>query len=252
MTVPKPLKPSFESELTHVLNHGALSATDRAHLARWLAEAEDPLWEQIARDATANHHEAPDSYRMIIVGALKVRERAETMEAPHLQRREAQDREQQERAKLLTLANDIDQVVRRHREAQNFELYRKGKTGLSPDGPSNVDMGIQESLAWLAKEAERLREFAVLKAADHYLLLADWGAHVSRTRARKNRIRSRELNVFIELMIKLMKNGKPNYNAVAVMTNIAFTDADVDAEDVRAAWKQTTRKRQVSKAARCI
>jgi hypothetical protein len=55
--------------------------------------------------------------------------------------------------------------------------------------------------------------------------------------------RGREANVFMQLMASSMRElcRKPHNNAVATMTNVAFPEAHVTAENVGSACKPTTR-----------
>ena len=55
--------------------------------------------------------------------------------------------------------------------------------------------------------------------------------------------RTRELGVFMRSMVGFMREacGKPRCELVATFTNIAFPQADVSADDVRAATQPTTR-----------
>ena len=44
-------QPTMKSALVNRLGDPKLSEADRAHLKRWLAEVDDPVWEQTAADA---------------------------------------------------------------------------------------------------------------------------------------------------------------------------------------------------------
>jgi hypothetical protein len=66
---------------------------------------------------------------------------------------------------------------------------------------------------------------------------------VSRQRGgRGKRPHSRELGVFMKEMVNFMHRrcGNPRYDFVAKLSNVAFLDADVGAEDVR----QSCRRRR--------
>jgi hypothetical protein len=249
--VPKPPKHSFRTALKALLKNGG-HAANPAHLQKWLTAADDPPWEQIASEARAHHPDGPDPCSVIIACAIASRHMADIVRAPHLQKREEQQREQQDSAKLLALAEKMDEVARNHTVVQQCVLYRMGKRGLSADESSVAEMETQESLAWLKREAQRLREFAKMKLMDQDWFFASWGIHVSRTGARKNGIRSRRSNVFMQMMVKVLSSlcGSPHYDSVAEMTDIFFADeeADVDGEAVRAACKSTTRKGRTRKA----
>jgi len=42
--------PTLKSALVNRLGDAKLADADRAHIKRWLAEVDDPVWEQIAAD----------------------------------------------------------------------------------------------------------------------------------------------------------------------------------------------------------
>ena len=115
----------------------------------------------------------------------------------------------------------------------------------SPKGPFQEELIAKLSLNWLESEAPRLRQLAEKVSAGDSTW--DWGpipVRVSRQSGGKGkRNESRKLKVFMQQMVNYMYQlcGKPRYDAVAMMTNIAFPDADVDEENVRSACRPTTR-----------
>jgi hypothetical protein len=60
---------------------------------------------------------------------------------------------------------------------------------------------------------------------------------------------SREYVAFMDLMVGHMRElcGRPMYEAVTTITNIAYPEADVTAEAVRAACRPTTREGRLGK-----
>src|SRR5262249_45232077 len=69
---------------------------------------------------------------------------------------------------------------------------------------------------------------------------------ISRQRRGKKRRHSRKYNAFMFLMADHMSQicGKPHYDAVSDITNIAFLEAHVTADDVRNACRSPSRRRR--------
>jgi hypothetical protein len=228
----------------------SLSEADRAHLNRWLEEVRDPIWEKIAADARAHGElgavvEGP--YSIFIGAALRARQFAESeTDAPAVQRKRKQQREQQESSELRALADKMEEVVRHYQACRKAQHPQRVP---SPSGfplsPSPRELETKQSLEWLGRNAHRLRQLAERPSAGEPNW--DWDripVHVSRQSGGKGkRNQSRKLGVFMQQMVNCMDRccRKPRYDAVATMTNIAFPDADVVAEDVRSACRPTTR-----------
>jgi hypothetical protein len=241
--------PTLRSALNHYLQWPELAEADRAHLKRWLNEVSDPVWEQIAAD-TRRYGELPTfvegPYSFFISSALRTRRSAESeTDSPTLQRKRKQQREQQERLDLLALAEKMEEVVRHYQVCT--KAHHPGRvpspSGPLPDLPRAAEA--KRSLEWLRGEAHRLRRLAEKQSVGE----PNWGwdrnpIHVSRQSGGKGkRKRSRELGVFMQQMVNCMHGccGKPHYDAVATITNIAFPDANVVGEHVRSACRPTTR-----------
>jgi hypothetical protein len=233
--------PTFKSALN---NYGRTEA-DREHLKRWGEHERDPVWERIAADAR-RYGELPPivdaPYSLFIGEALRARRFAEGEVSPASQRKRNQQREQQERSDLLNLAGKIDDMLRHYRACSKA---RSPVRVPSPKGPFREELIAKLSLDWLESEAHRLRQLAEKVSAGDPTW--DWGpirVRVSRQNGGKGkRNQSRKLGVFMQRMVNCMYQlcGKPRYDAVAMMTNIAFPDADVDEENVRSACRPTTR-----------
>ncbi len=186
----------------------SLSEADRAHLERWLKEVRDPVWGQLAA-ATRRHGKLPafveGPYSYFIGSALRARHFAESeTDPPAMRRKRKQQREQQERSDLIALADKMEEVVR------HYQACRKAQHPQRVPSPSGIPLPV----------------------------------HVSRKSGGKGkRNQSREVGVFMREMVNCMYDwcGKPRYRVVAAITNIAFPDADVVAEDVRSACRPTTR-----------
>ena len=237
------------SALNYYLQQPKLSEGDRAHLKRWLNEPHDPIWEQLAAD-TRKYGELPPfvegPYSYFISSALRARQFAEgEVISPALQRKRNEQREQQERSDLLALAEKMEDVVRHRQSCRKAQHPQRvpSPTGPLPDLPQEAEA--KRSLEWLRREAHRLRKLAEKVSAGEQNW--DWDRipiHVSRQSGGKGkRAQSRELGVFMQKMVNCMYQccGKPRYDVVAKITNIAFPDENVVAENVRSACRPTTR-----------
>ena len=241
--------PTLGSALRYYLQQHKRSEGDRAHLKRWLNEVDDPVWGKIAADARAYGELGPvveGPYSIFISSALRARDFAESQtDTPAVKRKREQQREQQERSDLLALAEKMEDVVRHRRSCRKAQHPQRvpSPTGPLPDLPQEAEAKL--SLDWLTREAHRLRQVAEKVSAGEPNW--DWGpipVRVSRQSGGKGkRNQSRKLGVFMQQMVNCMYRwcGKPHYHAVAMMTNIAFPDADVVAENVRSACRPTTR-----------
>jgi hypothetical protein len=238
---------TLRSALDYYLKRPGLTEADRAHLKRWLAEARDPVWERIAAD-TRTYGELPTMvegpYSSFIGSALRARQFAESSDTPAVQRKRKLQREQQDRSDLLELADKIEDVLRHHQSCRAQLLQQvPSPRGPLPELPQEAEA--RRSLDWLRREAHRLRQVAEKVSAGE----PDWDwdripVRVSRQSGGKGkRSQSRNLGVFMQRMVNCMYRccGKPRYDAVATMSNIAFPDADVVAENVRLACRPTTR-----------
>jgi hypothetical protein len=241
--------PTLKSALNYYLKRPGLTEEDRAHIKRWFVEANDPVWEKLAADARAYGELGPvveGPYSIFIGAALRARHFAASQtDTPAVQRRQKLQREQQDRSDLLELADKIEDVLRHHQFCRKAQLPQRvpSPTGHPlPELPREAEA--RRALEWLGREAPRLRQVAEKVPADEPEL--DWGqipVRVSRQSGGKGkRNQSRKLGVFMQKMVNCMYQlcGNPRYDAVAMMTNIAFPDADVVAEDVRSTRRPTT------------
>jgi hypothetical protein len=239
--------PTLRSALNYYLKLPHLTQADRAHLERWLDEARNRLWEQLAADIRRRGALQPfveGYYGHFIWWALLARRSAERETiSPVLRRKRKQHRVQQERSGLVALAELLEDVVRRYqscRKAHHLERV-PSPSGPLPDLPEVAQA--KQALEWLKREPRRLCLIAERVSADESD--RDWNrVRPSRQSGGKGkRSRSRELGVFMRLMVNDMCEcfGRPRYHAVAMMTNIAFPDANVVAESVRSACRPTTR-----------
>jgi hypothetical protein len=236
-------QPTMKSALVNRLGDPKLSEADRAHLERWLDEADDPVWEQIAADAESygilpTYDDGP--YHYFIGSVLLLRKYVQTkLDKPSLLRKRERERREQKFADWMALATMMDEVLRRYQESQREYM---------PPDPSGRPGKWKLPLEWLEQEAQRIRHraHAMLEQEPSNLPLGfgPLRVNVSRqTGGKRKRRHSRELGTFMQAMVNRMYSacGKPRYEAVAMIANIAFPCAYVDADDVRSACRPTTR-----------
>ena len=240
---------TLKSTLNHYLQRADLTEADRAHLKRWLEDVRDPAWVKLAayiRRCGELHAFVEGPYSIFISSALRARRFAESQtDTPAVQRKRTQQQEQQERSDLLALAEKMEDVVRHRQSCRKAQHPQRvpSPTGPLPDLPQEAEA--KRSLKWLMRETQRLRQVADEVSADG----PNWDCgripfHVSRqSGGKRKRNQSREVGVFMREMVNCMDQwfDEPRHNAVAAMTNIAFPDAGVVAEDVRSACRPTTR-----------
>jgi hypothetical protein len=246
-------EPTLRSALLYVGQSPRLTDADRAQLKRWLAEVKNPVWEKIASDISS-HGELPNfvegPYSAFILYALRARAYATGSPSTYLQRKWKQHEWQQERADLLALADELDRVTRLYRDCKPAQAPRRPPPpdDILPAPPSALELWELEakrSLDWLSSEAQRLRRLAVLEPGSEL----DWGLgripeRISRqSGGRGKHPQSRQLGTFIRKMVNWFYEfcGRPHHRAVAVMTNIAFPTANVDADYVGSLCQPTTR-----------
>lgn len=234
-------EPTLKSALLYCEQIPSLTEADRAHLKRWHSQVKDPVWVQIAADAMAYGELPPiveGPYSYFINSALRARRSAASMkDSPSVQRKRKDQLEQKWRADLLVFAEKLEEVARQ------FKSFSR-RLPPDPSGKPTVPrLERERSLEWLKREAQEMRQRAEQKPRDDYR--GDYvQVNVSRqSRGPKKGTRSRELGVFMQIMVNSLHRacGKPRHHAVAAMTNIAFPDANVDLDDVRSACRPTTR-----------
>jgi hypothetical protein len=248
--------PTVKSALNYYLKQPRLTEADRQHLKRWLEDVRDPVWEQIAAD-TRRYGELPTlvegPYSVFISSALRARRFAEgEVVSPALQRKRNQQREQQERSDLLALVNKMEDVVRHYQACRRAHHQQRvpSPSGV-PLSPLPHELETKQALEWLERNAHRVRQLAERVSAGEPNW--DWDRipiHVSRQSGGEGkRAQSRELGVFMQMMVNCMYRccGKPRYDAVAKMANIAFPDADVVAEHVRSACRRARKSGALSR-----
>jgi hypothetical protein len=203
------------------------------------------VWDQIAADAR-KYDELPPfvegPYSYFIFSTLQARRYAEsTKGGPGLEIVRQHKKQKEERDDLLSLAAKFDELVRHY---QRFaRRYRQEPP--SPDGMPRPPSESQRLLEWLEREARVVRQMADRDTRDSDFDFDRIPVRISRQSGGKGkRSRSRQVGVFAQKMVNCMYRacGEPRYQAVATMTNIAFPDACVVAEDVRWFCRAATRK----------
>jgi hypothetical protein len=240
--------PTLTSALNYYLQRAdvwKLTEADRAFLKRWLNEARDPVWQQLAAATNGEFVQFQEGpYSCFVSSALHARRFAGDETDP-LQRKRKQQREQQECLELLALADELEQARLHYRACSKAHELRQVPSPRGPLPPTPRELEEKRSLHWLERTAHRLRQSAERLSASEPNL--EWGripVHISRQSGGKGkRDRSRELRVFMQKMVNCMYEwcGKPRYHAVATITNIAFSHAHVVADNVRSACRPTTR-----------
>jgi hypothetical protein len=241
----KAFKQTLRSALAYVGERPDLTPADRAHLERWCAAAANPLWDKLAADFQAGEVSIVDPYSALIVWALRAR--AHASENPTwLSKKQAQQKWKETHTELVALAEDLDRVARRYRDC---EAARPRRRPPPPDDQQSAPRSQEEPkryLDWLEAEAERLRKLAAREPQTDFLDgFGHVPEHISRQSGGKGKHKhSRELSAFSRRMVNFchLCFGRPHHQAVALMANIAFPKAYVDADKVRVFCKPTTRE----------
>jgi hypothetical protein len=183
------------------------------------------VWDKVAADVAQRGKVGVESiYREIIDSAF----------CAWLISQDVDDIEEEDRKERDEL---IELVPMAERLAKFFGGWRYAGLGVFAIAPllAQHDMMPLHELAQLhAREAELLRQLI----SNEDKLVRPWLPHISRERGK------RQLTAFMYMLVYFMRelSGKPQYDAVALMTNIHFPDADVTAENVRNACRPTSRR----------
>jgi hypothetical protein len=217
-----------------------LSDADRRHIGRWLPEAKDPVWDKIAAAMTrTNAATLKEPYSDLINSALKARAFAEEKTVgPAISRKRRLRETEVVCSDLLLLANKMEDVAEHYSSSEWAQLEVSQVDSRWLGTPYGCEA--ESALSWLRNRAGDLK-FMSIKLSEHSR--SEEVSRVSRQRKGKNRLHSREISVFVRMMQDCMFVfcRKPQYPAIAALTNIAFPDADVLAEDVRSFCRPTTR-----------
>ena len=213
--------------LAKVARDRRLSKDDRAHVERWTADhyPDDPIWRRLATAARERGLLPLDGiYKSIIREALYMRGRAEGV-------RSGVDfvlREQrQQYQRHLDLAQKAEDLAEYYKWVQSYSgIANFFAQFLQP---------VSDLEALHRKQAELLRQRAGRTPKP--------SVRVSRQDKSKGREGLRKIRAFINLangFIHDWISDKPDHEAIALLTEIAFPDYVLCAEDVRLALRPTT------------
>jgi hypothetical protein len=215
---------------------GTLTKSDEAHIERWLAAQKDLVWQKIVDEIDAAGEIPPikgGTIYFVVWSALRARKAAETAEFEGLEVKKRKRLQfEMKRKELQKAATDIENVIAFLRNCEFFK-YPPSARGVETERKK----GLRETCAWLEDAAKKLRNIAT---AAHKEPRSAYGLEgfvpvvVSRQTRRKGS-RTREIGVFMKTMVNFMYSwiGKPRYEFVAKLTNVAFPSADIGAEEVR-------------------
>jgi hypothetical protein len=211
---------------------------DRAFISGWISEADDPAFGRLVADIIEQGGVGDDLHQTCAIVISLVRNTLRT--AKELKRGVdwTAQRTQGEIAELQQLAQKADDLANFCRGSGKRDLasLMSPQVRLGPLIKQNGMMPLHRLADIHALEAHVFRQF-VSKEAER--------DQVRRRRYRISRERHiRDRIAFMNLMAACFHElgGKPHYDAITAITNIAFPDADVTAENVRAACRPTTRQ----------
>jgi hypothetical protein len=228
---------TFRQALTAVFEDPQLTKADRDHLERWASEGGtyDEIWRRLAAAAKLHGMLPPNStYEAIVREALFMRETAKSAQSGidfNLRER------RQYHERHLDLAKKSDELA-------DYYRWAAGYSGMA-NFFNRFFKPVGELENFHRREAEILRRRAGRPPKS--------SLRISRQDRSKGHGGLRKINVFIDLadcFIRDWISADPAYEAIAVLTNIAFPGYDLIADDVRKALQPTTRegRKQASRA----
>ncbi len=221
------MRPNLVAAITAVSKEKGLSGADRAHLKRWGSDdyPANPIWQKLESAARERNALPMNSFYVdLIKECLFMRGRAESVASGiDFNFRENQRRHRQ----LLDLAKKAEDLADYYKWAEEYSgvamfFYRF----LRP---------VRELEELHRREAEVLRQRASRPPSP--------GVRMSRQDRSKGRKGLRKVNAFIDLAnahLTFCCYEKPDYEAIALLTEIAFPDFDVDPDYVRKSLRPTT------------
>jgi hypothetical protein len=243
------VRSDLKSALREYKEHtkGMLTADDLSHIDRWLKKAMDPIWENVAEGITASgqfNNAIGGPLAVLVFYALSARRSAKEYNKldVQLERHKAG----RTRDDLLALASKMEDVVQSYLACK----IAHEKHAPPPDADKHpAVLAREESLAWLQKDAQRIRERAAAKPKDPYDVDDFFEIRLSRQSKGQRHSESRAISIFVQYMVFLMREciGKPRWHWVAALTNVAFPAAYVGEEEVRSRCKPTRRAERQKK-----
>jgi hypothetical protein len=204
-----------------------LTDGDRAHLERWASDeyAAAPTWRRLVNTGRERGiFPANSLYEDLVEESLYMRRRSESVACGiDFDLRENQRQHQ----RLLDLAKNAEEIADYYKWAEDYSgiamfYYRFFRP-------------VAELEEIHRREAELFRQRARRRPRP--------SVRVSRQDRSKGRKGLRKINAFIDLANEYLTFGfseKPDYEAIALLTEIAFPDFEVDPEYVRKALRPTT------------
>jgi hypothetical protein len=235
-------KASFKAVLFAFLKSDKLDPDDRAHLKRWIAEANDPMWRKLEDRAQVHGVSTTSIHIGVIWYALRDRRIAESVKSgrdPLLQEK------RKERQKLRELAEMADELARYFRGVEQYSAIAMfwQRYLVLPVQPE------QEAVPRVEPPFLRVQQLRVIHEQEAKLL-RDRAAREPRPTTRVSRQsggkgrrdRSREYGAFMyDLAAQMCEMcGEPLYDVVAAMANIAFPEADLTRDEARRAARRAT------------
>jgi hypothetical protein len=226
----------------------SLTKKDRLHLDRWQRQADDPIWDDLAGAIAARgelFRSVDWASSLMVQYALRARRQAE--EYGQFNPKQEHEKREQIKADLLALADKMENVVKHYLTCKT--VHESGQPP-PPDVDRYEDPVIamrKQSLAWLQKDAQRIRERAMAITTTPSIPY-DIGFHyevlVRRQRRGRNRSESGVISIFVQDMAGFIREriGKPRWSTIADLTNVAFPSVEVDEDAVRSMCKPTTRE----------
>jgi hypothetical protein len=215
-----------------------LGSTERTFLKRWVEGwADDPIWAEIVADASALGCWPKKTLNsQLIWYALDAKRISVSVKSgvdPIFLE------EQQQRAKLLALADNADELARYFVDAEKH-------IGIAEFFHLNLSLPVtreQEAVPRTESVFLRVQQLRTLHEKEA-LLLRKRAGREPKPRTFMSRNKSKlEVNAFIHSMIRYIEDfcGKRSNEAVAVLASIAF-NSTIDAEQVRLTLRPSTRK----------
>ncbi len=220
---------TFQPVLARELRDQNITKADRAHLERWVNEGHrhDAIWRRLS-DAAEVRGMLPSgsAYLSIIKQALSMRQSAERAQS-------GIDFDLRERQQYYQRHLDL---AKKAEDLADYFRWAAGYSGIVAFF-DRFFKPVSELEELHRKEAEFLRRRAGRPPTA--------SLRISRQDRSKGRKGLRKINMFIALANSFLRewiSDKPDYEAIAVLTNVAFPGYDVIADDVRKALRPTTRE----------
>ena len=211
---------------------------DRAFIRRWICEADDQAFEHLVTDLINRSEIGDDPYVICRTVILLARDAWHTATDLKHGIDSISQHAQDEIAQLQQLAQKAEDLAMFCRGSGKRDLasLMSPQVRLGPIIKQHGLVPLQHLAELHEREAQSFRQLAAKEAEKV-------GTRTSRYRISRLK-RSRERTAFMHLMATDLRElcGRPHYDAVAAITNIAFPGPGVTSEHVRAARRPTTRQ----------